>query len=312
MRAGAEHGVPVVVLDRPNPIGGEAIDGTVLDAPFVSFVGAGPIAMRYGLTIGELGLLFNAELGVGADLSVVPMQGWRRAMWLDQTRLEWVNPSPNLRSLDQTRLEWVNPSPNLRSLDQTRLEWVNPSPNLRSLDQTRLEWVNPSPNLRSLGAATVYPGTVLFEGTTLTEGRGTDRPFEWIGAPWINGAAWADALNSLALADESLSGVRFSAARRTPSADSAKFPGMPCDGVLVEVTDRQALAPMAAGVAMVQTALQLAPGKAQITPSTFDRLAGTDALRKALEQGTPAKDIAASWRPALSAFEATRKRYFLY
>ena len=255
LRAGAEHGVPIVVLDRPDPIGGDQLDGTVLELPFTSFVGPAPIAMRYGMTIGELGHFFNAELDVGADLTVVPMRGWQRSTWFDQTGLVWVNPSPNLRSL---------------------------------------------------AAATVYPGTVLFEGTTLSEGRGTDRPFEWIGAPWMDGAAWADALNAAGLP-----GVRFEAAERTPSADTAKFPGQRCQGVLMAITDRDAIAPMALSVAMLQAARSVAPTAARIT-STFDRLAGTDQLRLFIEAGTSAADIAASWQPALEAFDARRRQYLLY
>ncbi len=165
MRAAASRGLPVVVLDRPNPIGGDQVEGNVLDARFSSFVGPAAIAMRYGLTIGELGHLFNTELGVGADLTVVQLHGWLRSMWFDRTGLSWVNPSPNMRSLS---------------------------------------------------AATLYPGTVLFEGSNLSEGRGTDRPFEWIGAPWIDGGAWADLLNAT-----NLPSVRFSPSSRTP--DSSKL-----------------------------------------------------------------------------------------
>ena len=256
LRAGAEHAVPIVVLDRPDPIGGDQLDGTVLEPSFTSFVGPAPIAMRYGLTIGELGQFFNAELGVGADLTIVPMRGWQRSMWFDATGLAWVNPSPNLRSLS---------------------------------------------------AATLYPGTVLFEGTTLSEGRGTDRPFEWLGAPWMDGAAWADQLNA-----EGLTGARFAAAERTPAHDSAKFPGRRCQGVLVEITDRDAIAPMALGVAMLQAARAVAPAEARLTPSSFDRLAGTDQLRLAIEADASPTEIAASWQPALNTFDARRRRYLLY
>lgn len=256
MRAGAQSGIGVVVLDRPDPIDGDHIEGTVLDAEFTSFVGPAPIAMRYGLTIGELGQFFNGEMAVGADLTVVPMHGWTRATWYDETGLPWLNPSPNLRSL---------------------------------------------------AAATVYPGTVLFEGTTLSEGRGTDRPFEWIGAPWIDGAEWAARLNAAALP-----GVRFVPAMRTPAEESAKFPGQTCQGVLVEVVDRGLIAPMALGVAMLQAARALSPAEAQINPAHFDRLAGSDRLRAALESDVSAEDIVASWPSDLADFDHRRRRYFLY
>jgi uncharacterized protein YbbC (DUF1343 family) len=248
MRAGAELGVAVVILDRPNPIGGAEVEGTVLDPRFVSFVGPAPIAMRYGMTIGELGRYFNAELAVGADLKVVTLLNWRREQWFDQTGLEWVNPSPNLRSLS---------------------------------------------------AATVYPGTVLFEGTDLSEGRGTDRPFEWIGSPSIDGAAWASRLNAAGLP-----GVHFEPASRAPS--TSKHAGAPCQGVLIEITDRTLVPPMAMAVTMLSTVAR------QFDASLFDRLAGTDRLRLALQAGTPPSEIAAAWQPDLNAFKAARAKYLLY
>ena len=130
MQAAARKGIPFVVLDRPNPIGGEIVEGALLDPAYASFIGMYPIPARHGMTVGELAVLFNRQQGIGADLTVIPAQGWRRAQWFDQTGLPWVNPSPNLRSL---------------------------------------------------AAVASYPGTVYFEGTNLSEGRGTDRPFEQIG-----------------------------------------------------------------------------------------------------------------------------------
>ena len=137
MQAAAKKGIPFVVLDRPNPIGGEIVEGALLDPKFKSFVGMYPIPARHGMTVGELATLFNKKHGIGADLIVAQVENWRRSQWQDETGLPWVNPSPNLRSL---------------------------------------------------AALTSYPGSVYFEGTNLTEGRGTDRPFEQIGAPWLNAA----------------------------------------------------------------------------------------------------------------------------
>jgi uncharacterized protein YbbC (DUF1343 family) len=242
-------GLPVVVLDRPNPIGGVAVEGTVLDMRFTSFVGAAPIAMRYGMTIGELGRWFNGELQLGVDLTVVPLRNWSREMWFDQTGLEWVNPSPNLRSL---------------------------------------------------AAATLYPGTVLFEGTTLSEGRGTDRPFEWIGAPWIDGPAWAGRLNNAA----AVPGVRFSAAERTP--DTSKHAGRACQGVLIEIVDRAQLRPMDMALTLLSTV------ERDFAAQTFDGLAGTDTVRLALSAHRPPGDISAAWEPDLARFRASRARYMLY
>ena len=254
LRAAAPRGLAVVVLDRPDPIGGEQVEGNVLDQRFVSFVGPAPIPMRNGLTIGELGKLFNAELGVGADLTVVPLDSWRRSMWFDQTGLSWVNPSPNLRSLR---------------------------------------------------AAALYPGGVLIEGTNLSEGRGTERPFEWFGAPFLDSASVAEALNAA-----SLPGLRFEASDRTP--DSSKFAGQVCHGVAIELVDRLQLRPMELGVRLILAARAVAPGRVQITASNFDRLAGTDQLREAIEAGRPLEDIVAGWQPALERFSALREKYLLY
>jgi uncharacterized protein YbbC (DUF1343 family) len=254
MRAAAQHGKSVVVLDRPNPIGGDQVEGNVLDPRFASFIGVAAVAMRHGLTIGELGRLFNAELGVGADLTVVPLQGWRRAMWFDEAGLSWVNPSPNLRSL---------------------------------------------------AAAALYPGTVLFEGTSLSEGRGTERPFEWIGAPWIDAAAWAERLHG-----RGLPGVRFAPSDQTP--DSSKFAGQLCHGLWIEIVDRLRLRPMALAVTMIAAARAIAGNRVQLTASTFDRLAGTDQLRKAIETATPVDEIVAAWESDLQRYRARRERYLLY
>jgi uncharacterized protein YbbC (DUF1343 family) len=254
LRAGTAHRLPVVVLDRPNPINGIDVEGNVLNPRFTSFVGPAPVAMRYGMTVGELGRLFNQTLGIGADLMVVPLRGWQRSDWQDQTGQPWVNPSPNMRSLT---------------------------------------------------AAGVYPGTVLFEGTNLSEGRGTDIPFEWAGAPWIDDVAWADRLNHA-----SLPGVRFHPQQFTPAA--SKFAGQPCRGVLLEVVDRTQLQPMALGVNMVATARALHPGEFQFRVAHFDRLAGTDRVRQALERGQPAAGIVGDWQMDLQQFRAVRQPYLLY
>jgi uncharacterized protein YbbC (DUF1343 family)/CubicO group peptidase (beta-lactamase class C family) len=242
-------GVPVVVLDRPNPIGGAAVEGPVLDPRFTSFVGPAPIAMRYGMTIGELARYFADELVPSATLTVVPLRGWRRDQWFDQTGREWINPSPNLRSL---------------------------------------------------AAATVYPGTVLFEGTTFSEGRGTDRPFDWIGAPGLDAVAWAARLNAAGLA-----GVRFSSAERTP--DSSKHAGKLCQGVAIDIVDRARLQPVTMAVTMLATAPRF-----DYDAATFDRLAGHDQVRLALQAGTPPAEIVASWQLALDGFKKIRAKYLLY
>ena len=165
-QAAARKGIPFVVLDRPNPIGGDIVEGALLDPAYASFIGMYPIPARHGMTVGELATLFNLQQGIGVDLTVVPAQGWRRGQWFDQTGLPWVNPSPNLRSL---------------------------------------------------AAVTSYPGTVYFEGTNLSEGRGTDRPFEQIGAPWLDAAAVVATMNAFALP-----GIAFGAVTVPVAGTAAK------------------------------------------------------------------------------------------
>ena len=165
MQAAAKKGIPFVVLDRPNPIGGEIVEGARLDPKFASFVGMYPIPARHGMTVGELATYINREHGIGVDLIVARVDGWRRTQWFDETGLPWVNPSPNLRSL---------------------------------------------------AALTSYPGSVYFEGTNLSEGRGTDRPFEQIGAPWLDAAAVVRTMNA-----RSLPGIRFEATTMPVAASAA-------------------------------------------------------------------------------------------
>jgi uncharacterized protein YbbC (DUF1343 family) len=188
MQAAARKGIPFVVLDRPNPIGGDIVEGALLDPAFASFIGMYPIPARHGMTVGELATLFNRQQGIGADLTVVPAQGWRRGQWFDQTGLPWVNPSPNLRSL---------------------------------------------------AAVTSYPGTVYVEGTNLSEGRGTDRPFEQIGAPWLDAAAVAATMNTMGLP-----GIAFQALTVTVADTAAKFPGQSIPAIRLTITDRQAYRPV--------------------------------------------------------------------
>jgi len=259
LEAAAENGLPLLVLDRPNPIGGEAVEGPVLDRRFASFVGDWPIPIRHGLTLGELATLFNRS--IGADLSVVHMQGWRRAMWFDETGLPWVLPSPNLPTLE---------------------------------------------------AAMVYPGTCLVEGTNLSEGRGTSRPFEFVGAPWIDGDDLALAMNALRLP-----GVRFRPVTFAPT--TSKHSGSTCGGVQVHVLDRQALRPVETGVHLLATIKRLYPGDFRWLPTSWegqpphvDLLAGTDRLRQALDAGVPVADIIAEWQPGLAAFLPEREAALLY
>jgi uncharacterized protein YbbC (DUF1343 family) len=254
--AAAEAGLAFAVFDRPNPLGGP-IDGNVLDPAFASFVGAHPLPVLHGLTVGELARLFAAERGWPPPL-VMPMRGWRRGMWFDQTALPWVQPSPNLPTLD---------------------------------------------------SLTVYGGTCLIEGTDLSEGRGTTRPFELIGAPWIDPFELADALASRAIP-----GVAFRPAYFTPAF--SKHAGVTCSGVQVHIVDRAALRPVELGIELLHSLLRLPRAFAwhQGAGGKFfvDLLLGSDLPRRALVEGAAVADVIAGWDEQRRAFEARRRPFLLY
>lgn len=263
LRACRRHGVPVLVCDRPNPIGGEDVEGTLLRPGFESFVGQFPIPMRHGMTIGELARLFNEDFGIGAQLDVVRMEGWTRSTHWDDTGLPWVLPSPNIPTLD---------------------------------------------------SAIVYPGTVLFEGTMLSEGRGTTRPFELVGAPWIVAEKFAAAMNAL-----SLPGVHCRPAVFEPTFQ--KHAKQPCGGCQIHVVDRQAFRPVLTGVAMIDLfrrsdrarfAWRQPPYEYEHDKMPFDILSGSDELRRQIEAETPVADIAESWREDEKTFQRQRARFLLY
>jgi uncharacterized protein YbbC (DUF1343 family) len=258
MDACGRAGVPLIVLDRPNPLGGVKTEGPLLEADQASFVGLHAIPIRHGLTMGELARLFHAAFSVGASPEVIPLRGWRREMAWEETGLPWVAPSPNM----------------------------------------------PAPE-----TARVYPGTCLFEGTVLSEGRGTTKPFEWIGAPWVEADRWAGVLNGLALP-----GARFRPVHFVPTA--SKFAGEACAGVQVHVTDRGAFQAVSVGVAMLGSLRALWPDRFAWRESGgrffIDRLAGTARLRAAIDDGAGARDLERAWEPGLRAFERQARAIHLY
>ncbi len=256
MEACAEAGIPFIVLDRPNPINGVAMEGPILKYPdFSSFVGLYPIPLRHGMTVGELALLFNEKfLKKKAQLTVIPAEGWKRTMWFDETGLPWVIPSPNMPTLD---------------------------------------------------TATVYPGQVLLEGTNVSEGRGTTRPFELCGAPWIDGYELAEAMNELALP-----GVRFREAWFTPTF--SKYRGELCGGVQVHVTDRNLYQPIKTSLLLIQMIKKMYPEKFEFHGTYFDKLMGTDEVRKYLEAKKDLKELFSRWDEALQTFAAERYPFLLY
>src|SRR5215218_7804165 len=245
MQAAKRKGIPFVVFDRPNPIGGEIVEGALLDTNFKSFVGMYPIPARHGLTVGELATLFNTKFGIGANLIVSRVQNWKRSQWMDDAGLPWVNPSPNLRSL---------------------------------------------------AALTSYPGTVYFEGTTLTEGRGTDRPFEQIGAPWLNAAQVARVMN-----ERRLPGIRFEAIAMAVLPTAAKHPGKTIPAIRFVITDRQAYRPVRTSLLLIDEIRRQHPKEFAWT-GTIDRLTGSDKVQRAIEGGSlPA--LLEEWDREAAAFK---------
>jgi uncharacterized protein YbbC (DUF1343 family) len=254
MQAAAKKKIPFVVLDRPNPIGGEIVEGALLDPQFKSFVGMYPIPARHGMTVGELATLFNRKHGIGVELIVIRAANWRRSQWLDDTGLPWTNPSPNLRSLS---------------------------------------------------ALQSYPGTVYFEGTNLTEGRGTDRPFEQIGASWLDAAAVVKTMNG-----KRLPGVRFEAVTLTVEPTAAKFKGQTIPGIRFAITDREAYRPVRTALILIDEIRRRHPAEFAWTRS-IDRLTGSDKVRLAIEAGTlPA--LLEQWDREAAAWMEERKKYLLY
>jgi uncharacterized protein YbbC (DUF1343 family) len=263
LSAARKHGVKVIVCDRPNPIGGAAVEGPMLVRGFESFVGQYPIPMRHGMTIGELARLFNEHFGIGASLEVAAMEGWGRGMFHDETGLPWVLPSPNMPTLD---------------------------------------------------TALVYPGTVLFEGTNVSEGRGTTRPFELVGAPWVDAERFSGQMNRL-----ELPGVRFRPALFEPTFH--KHAKTSCGGCQIHVTDRQAFHAVEAGVALVAAFRAARPDRFVWRDPPYeyehekwpiDILAGSSELREQIERGVPAREIADAWKPAVAEFARVRERFLLY
>ena len=264
LRAARKRGLKVYLCDRPNPIGGEAVEGPMLRAGFESFVGQFPIPMRHGMTIGELARLFNERFGLGADLEVVPMEGWRRAQWFDETGLTFVLTSPNMPTLD---------------------------------------------------SATVFPGTVLYEGTNLSEGRGTTRPFELVGAPWVaDPERLARRLNGL-----KLPGAFFRPIHFEPTFQ--KHAKQVCGGCQIHVLDRRAFRPVQTGVAVLLELRREGEGRFQWRAPPYeyeerlmpiDILAGSDQLRLGVDADKDAAQLAREWEPETAAFKAVRRSYLLY
>ncbi|MHB1192896.1 MAG: exo-beta-N-acetylmuramidase NamZ family protein [Longimicrobiales bacterium] len=263
MQACQEKGIPFVVLDRPNPVTGEIVEGNVLEPGFENFIGIGPVASRHGLTMGELAKFYNAELKVGSELIVVPARGWKRSMWLADTGLPWVKTSPNIYREE---------------------------------------------------TAVHYPGTVYFEATNVAESRGSDMPFEQVGAPWMKASDVVAAMNAM-----NLPGVRFEA-RDYPIAEGyRKYPGQTVHGVRLVVTDRESYRPLRASLLLMDVIRKLHPADFKFSSAEFDRgtgysierHAGTTKLVAAFESGTLSA-LLDDWDRQARAFAEKIKPYLLY
>jgi uncharacterized protein YbbC (DUF1343 family) len=263
MRAARRAGKRVIVCDRPNPVGGVALEGNVLEAGFESFVGQFPLPTRHGMTIGELSRMFNEHWGIGCELEVLELDGWSRELWFEETDVPWVLPSPNMPTVE---------------------------------------------------TATVFPGSVHLEGTQLSEGRGTTRPFEIVGAPYVDPFELARRLEGFGLP-----GVKFRPTGFMPTFQ--KHAGKACGGVQIHVLERLEFRPVLTGVAVVKACFDLYGGEFRwkeppyeyvYDKNPFDVIAGTDALREAIERGDTLEAIGDSWREGQSTFEEARAVYLLY
>ncbi len=256
MEAAGEHGIPFVVLDRPNPIGGDPVQGNVLDPGFASFVGLYPIPMRHGLTAGEFARMAVGEFGVRVELRVAVADGWRRTMPYVETGIPWIAPSPNMPSVE---------------------------------------------------SALHYPGTCLFEGTPISVGRGTDRAFQQVGAPWLDGEELARRLGALGVPDARFVPVRFTP--REPG--DGKFGDTEVGGVRL-LADGPAYDPTLAALALLAEIRVMSGEHWSWRPGHFDRLAGTDALRTAVDAGASYGQLAEGWGAGVGKYLALRRLYLLY
>jgi uncharacterized protein YbbC (DUF1343 family) len=252
MEEAAKRKIAFFVLDRPNPLNGDIVEGPVLDAEKTSFVGYYPLPVRYGLTIGELAQFYNTENHINADLHVIPMRNWHRNYFFESTGLKWIPPSPNLRTLKGSLL---------------------------------------------------YPGLEILQNAGVSVGRGTEAPFEEFGAPWINGEDMAEVLNA-----KGLPGVHFANQPFIPV--SGLYAGQHCGGVSVRVTDRAALRSMRIGLEIVAALNKKYPDHFDVNKILF--LVGNDSTLQQLQSGTAVNEIIASWAKDIAAYDAARRRYFLY
>ncbi|MFQ5797522.1 MAG: exo-beta-N-acetylmuramidase NamZ domain-containing protein [Bacteroidota bacterium] len=266
MEAAAEHGIDFIVLDRPNPTRGLVAEGPVREDSLQSFISHLPIPITSGMTIGELAKMINEEgwlnSGERVSLTVIPMEGWKRSMWYDETELKWVRPSPNMKSLR---------------------------------------------------TAIVYAGSALIEGiANVSEGRGTDRPFEYIGAPWIDGRKLADELNSLSLPGVTFEPIEFTPERVEGRSPPVKYEGNRCHGVSIHVNDRDSFSPVSMGINLLYALKRQYGSRIQWRTWHLDRLVGSSKVRERFDGGASPREIMSLWEEEIEGFMGIRSKYLIY
>jgi len=264
MEAASEYGKQFIVLDRPNPINGVTIEGPIIEEQFYSLVGQYPIPVRYGMTPGEMAWMIKGEKWMKGmeelDLKVIPMEGWQRTMWFDQTGLPWIKPSPNIPSIF---------------------------------------------------AAAVYPGLCLIEALNLSEGRGTMRPFEQIGAPWINSHKLAETMNFCRLPGIYFKPITFTPVTLPHAAPWNKYRDQDVNGLNLIITDRERLRPLQVMVHLLVALKKHYPAELELRKN-LERLIGIPSFRRSIENLRSPEEILAEWEPGIKAFEKARQKYLLY
>ena len=263
MEAAAENNIPVVVLDRPDPIGGLTVEGPVLDPGFKSFVGIAPIPVLYGMTAGELAQLFAGEdmLSAKPGLKVITMKNWRRESFFSAYDLQWINPSPNIPDFE---------------------------------------------------TALIYPSTAFLEGTNISEGRGTTKPFRQIGAPFINSEALINELHNFQHAGISFEPVSFIPAAVPGKAPNPKYLNLSCNGILISIVNPEEFKPLDFSIQLLYVLHKLYPEKFKFEPAFFDRLMGENYTREMITGNKTPEEIINSWKPGLEKFLKIRTKYLLY
>ncbi|UCE40143.1 MAG: DUF1343 domain-containing protein [Candidatus Aminicenantes bacterium] len=264
MEAASEHSKQFIVLDRPNLINGMTIEGPIIEEPYFSFVGQYPIPVRYGMTPGEMAWMIKGEKWMkGMDelnLKVIPMEGWQRTMWYDQTGLPWIKTSPNIPSIH---------------------------------------------------TAAVYPGLCLVEALNISEGRGTMRPFEQIGAPWIDSYKLAEIMNFCRLPGIYFKPITFTPVMLPHAAPWNKYRDQDVNGVSLIITDREKMRPLQVMVHLLVTLKKHYPEELELRKN-LERLIGIPSFRRAIDDLRPPEEILAEWEPGIQAFDKARQKYLLY